>query len=67
MEYVLAIGIFFCFEREPSFVMSERKREREREDSGIIDKRERKRGRRHKIVEPSNGNNCEFSLDLDST
>jgi hypothetical protein len=29
MEYVLAIGIF-CFEGEPSSVMAERKRERER-------------------------------------
>jgi hypothetical protein len=54
MEYVLAIGIF-CFERtEPSSVMAERKRERE--ESGIIDEREKKQGRRHKIVGPSNGN-----------
>ena len=54
MEYVLAIGIF-CFEGvEPYFVMAERKRERE--EFGIMDERERKQGRRHKIVRPSNGN-----------
>jgi hypothetical protein len=44
MEYVLAIGIF-CFEGEPSFVMAERKRERE---TSRINFREReKTGRRH--------------------
>jgi hypothetical protein len=54
MEYVLAIRIF-CFERtKPSSVMAERKRERE--ESRIIDEREKKQGRRHKIVGPNNGN-----------
>ena len=43
-------------EKERRVWNNERERER---------KKKKKQGRRHKLVRPSNSNNCEFSSDLD--